>query len=391
MYWDATYRVTTPLFLGGANPETDAELRPSTLKGLLRFWFRAIALSRLHEYSEVKNLENDIFGSTEKQSSFLLTIDQQEELSKINSGDNWQGYPGLRYLGYGVVDRNGKTTRPYLKPGGYFTVRLRAKKEAPKEAAFFLPLTLQALGLFGAAGSRSRNGFGSLSLESLTCNDEEIWKAPTTLEELKKCQKTLLNNIKLSKNNDSLPEYTAFSNQSRVWIAQAGPDALGLLNNLGYEMLRYRSYGHEINGKHMLPGQNEAEQIFADDLDLLLDFCHGNEITTHPRRVVFGLPHNYYFKSTGTNVDISPASKNCSRRASPLFIHIHAFNPRSYAAVVTLLPAIFLPQEEKVNISLSRNRRVLKKVTVDCQVDYDNIINFMNRPAFSQSKVVVWP
>ncbi|MGB4443017.1 MAG: type III-B CRISPR module RAMP protein Cmr1, partial [Dethiobacteria bacterium] len=212
MYWDATYRVTTPLFLGGANPETDAELRPSTLKGLLRFWFRAIALSRLHEYSEVKNLENDIFGSTEKQSSFLLTIDQQEELSKINSGDNWQGYPGLRYLGYGVVDRNGKTTRPHLKPGGCFTVRLRAKKEAPKEAAFFLPLTLQALGLFGAAGSRSRNGFGSLSLESLTCNDEEIWKAPTTLEELKKCQKTLLNNIKLSKNNDSLPEYTAFSN-----------------------------------------------------------------------------------------------------------------------------------------------------------------------------------
>ena len=134
----------------------------------------------------------------------------------------------LPSYGYGQVlkmcirdSRNGKTTRPHLKPGGCFTVRLRAKKEAPKEAAFFLPLTLQALGLFGAAGSRSRNGFGSLSLESLTCNDEEIWKAPTTLEELKKCQKTLLNNIKLSKNNDSLPEYTAFSNQSRVWIAQA--------------------------------------------------------------------------------------------------------------------------------------------------------------------------
>ncbi len=28
---------------------------------------------------------------------------------------------------------------------------------------------------------------------------------------------------------------------------------------------------------------------------------------------------------------------------------------------------------------------------VDCNVDYSNIANFMNRSAFSQSKVVVWP
>jgi hypothetical protein len=28
---------------------------------------------------------------------------------------------------------------------------------------------------------------------------------------------------------------------------------------------------------------------------------------------------------------------------------------------------------------------------VDCNVDYSDIANFMNRPAFSKSKVVVWP
>ena len=151
MYWDATYRVTTPLFLGGANPETDAELRPSTLKGLLRFWFRAIALSRLHEYSEVKNLENDIFGSTEKQSSFLLTIDQQEELSKINSGDNWK----LRLaMGYGVVTVR-RNTPPTLNRA---TLQCRQKR---LKSRTFLPLFRRWV--FGAAGCVS-NGFGSCHL-----------------------------------------------------------------------------------------------------------------------------------------------------------------------------------------------------------------------------------
>jgi CRISPR-associated protein Cmr1 len=62
MYWNATYRVTTPLFLGGADPDANAELRTSALKGLLRFWFRAIALPQIKKWTEVQELENNIFG-----------------------------------------------------------------------------------------------------------------------------------------------------------------------------------------------------------------------------------------------------------------------------------------------------------------------------------------
>ncbi len=391
MYWDATYRVTTPLFLGGADSDANAELRPSTLKGLLRFWFRAIALPQLKEWSEVKSLENNIFGSTKKQSTFLLTIHEQEGLSERKIGDNWRNSLGLRYLGYGIVNRDGKTIRPYLKQGGRFTIRLRTKKDVPKDTVFFLPLALQALGLFGAAGARSRKGFGSLSLESLTCDGEEIWKAPVTVEELKECQKTFFDKIKLSESSNSLPEYTAFSSQSQMWIVHTGTDAFELLNDLGYEMLRYRSYGRKVGGKHILPDHSDAEQNFADDHDLMLDFCGGKQIQIHPRRVVFGLPHNYYFISTRDNVDILPADKERNRRASPLFIHIHALSANSYATVLTLLPAIFLPPNEKIKISASRHKRVFNTVDVDCNVDYSSITDFMNRPAFSQSREVVWP
>ena len=389
MYWNATYRVTTPLFLGGADPDANAELRTSTLKGLLRFWFRAIALPQIKKWTEVQELENNIFGSTKKQSSFLMTIHKQKGLTVTNTGDNWRNCHGLLYLGRGVVQekRTEIQIRPYLEPGGSFTIRLQTKRNAPKDTAFFLPLTLQALGLFGAAGARSRKGFGSLSLESLTCDGEEIWKTPTTVEELKECHKTLLHKIKLSESGDSLPEYTAFSSQSQIWIVHTGTDAFELLNDLGYEMLRYRSYGRKNRGKHILPDHSDAEQNFADDHDLILDFCGGKQIQTHPRRVVFGLPHNYYFISTRDNVDVSPANKDYNRRASPLFIHIHALNTNKYAAVLTLLPAIFLPPGEKIEISSGPRNKVL----VDCDVDYRYITDFMNRPAFSQSKVVVWP
>jgi len=385
VYWDATYRVATPLFLGGAKAKDKAELRPSSIKGLLRFWFRAIAWPRLQKWEKVKDLESTIFGSTEKQASFLLTIQKQEGLTEIKS-DRWPNLYGLHYLGYGLTTFKGEVICPYLKAGGCFTIRLHLKKEMPQDAIHYLPLTLQALGLFGAAGARSRKGFGSLSLETLTCNGEEIWKAPKTVEELHTSIKTFLQEIDIAGSQNSLPEYTAFSSHSRVWIALAGTNALNLLNSVGYEMLSYRSYGRESKGKHVLPDGKDAEQNFSPDHDLMLNFCRGKQISTHPERVVFGLPHNYYFKTTGDKIEIAPASKDYNRRASPLFIHIHAFAQRSYAVVITLLPAVFLPARERIEISSKHH-----KMSVNCNVNYNHIINFMNRSAFSRDKVVVWP
>ena len=42
----ATFRTLTPLFLGGAGPR--AEWRMSSLKGALRFWYRALVPEHAH-------------------------------------------------------------------------------------------------------------------------------------------------------------------------------------------------------------------------------------------------------------------------------------------------------------------------------------------------------
>lgn len=389
MLWEATYKITTPMFLAGAEQDKIPELRPPSFKGLLRFWFRAIALPKLGSWKEVQKLEKELFGSTDQQSSFFLDhgIAKTENIRLGNPRNKF----GLIYLGHGPINFHGELQRPYYEGSSVFTLRLLlkgSKKKITEEAKFFLPLTLKALGLFGGAGACSRRGFGSLSLLSLSLDEQRVWKAPTNINELIESQRELLNNLGLKTGEESdLPDYTAFSDRTRIWIGKTGRHAIDLLNEIGLELLRYRGYDKGKNGKHkhILPNKEEAEQNFASDHDLIMQFCRTGEIGKHPDRMVFGLPHNYYFSSTRETVQIQPTGK-AGRRASPLFIHIHELNSDSYAAVLSLLPARFLPKDTKIAIS-AENRGTKE---VDCCIDYKFIEDFMERPFFTQ-KVVVWP
>ena len=384
--WEATYRVTTPMFAGGATPESNAELRPTSIKGLLRFWFRAAALPQLGSWQAVQKAESELFGSTEGQSGFFLSVVNRQGLNQERVEQNWHGLPGIVYLGYGVIHR-GRVLRPYIKQGGTFTLRLVLKKKMKPEYRALLSSALKAFGFFGALGARGRKGFGSMSLESLRIDGEETCKLPCNSGELRDQMRELLAEINLDRGSGSMPEYTAFSPLVKVFIAGMRRDPLQLLDETGRELLRYRSYGHKGRNKeiHTLPWGKDAEQNFAGDHDLILDFIRGRlqEPRAHPRQVVFGLPHNYFFLSTGQKADIE--AENHKRRSGPLFIHIHALATGEYAAVLSLLPAVFLPEGERVKISAGG-----PPVLVDCRVNYKDIEDFFTRPSF-QNKVVVWP
>lgn len=386
MRLEATYRVTTPLFLGGADAEKTAELRPPALKGLLRFWFRALALPQLGNWPAVWDAEQNLFDSTAGQAAFFLSLESQSKFTVVPAGEQWNNH-GLAYLGYGVVNR-GKTVRPYLKPGGKFTVRLIFRKDVSERDTAFLVQALKALGLFGGAGARSRKGLGSLSLESLRLDGRETWQRPAGKDKLRQAIRDFLRDIRLNQASAPKPPYTAFGSDAKVFIAKTGWNALALLDDIGKELLRYRSYGRQRNNQHMLPWGKPAEQNFADDHDIVQDYLRGQQITRHPQRVVFGLPHNYFFQSTAKKATVEAV--NLKRRASPLFIHIHALDQDNYAAVMTLLPAVFLPEGEQITISCPDRRAGLRPVRVACDVDYRVIERFFDRPAFNK-KVVVWP
>ncbi|MBM7865795.1 type III-B CRISPR module RAMP protein Cmr1 [Heliobacterium gestii] len=360
--FEATYRITTPMFIAGADIDT-AELRPPSVKGALRFWFRGLALSNSNFWQDIKYREARLFGSTDfGQAGFLmkLSFETDTEDNTEKRGTTWSHGVGIRYLGYGLNQpkQGGSNSRPYLKEGIVFTVTLLIKKNKTEnknvsdEDIQLIRKSLIALGLFGGLGSRSRRGFGSLSLEKLLHNDESVWQPPTNEHELKARILEILPSAKLS---SVLPEYTAFSRHSRIFIVKNDLDvkhnsdvkndsgSLKLLNYIGKKLMDYRS--NRLSGPSKTGSAVGGKPVrrFIADCQCVL---RGDK---PPERVAFGLPHNYWFPKSEYKVDVN--AERHDRRASPLFIHIHRLTAKLYVAVVILMPARFLPDDEKIKIN----------------------------------------
>jgi len=170
----ATYRIVTPMFLGGANPTTDPpELRPPSIKGALRFWYRAID-------PDYREHEAGIFGGTGKdegQSQFFVAV--SDVLKKIGprNDDRWNRTQ-TAYLGYGAIVKS-LTTRPYLDVGTSFTLSLQFKPCIETADRVRVAKALWALSMLGGLGARSRRGFGSLAVLS-----DGSGKNPKDMEDL---------------------------------------------------------------------------------------------------------------------------------------------------------------------------------------------------------------
>jgi len=343
----ATFEVVTPLFLGGADPTSTVELRPPSIKGALRFWWRALAWNRHSgDLDAIQEEEQRIFGTAGQegtasngaigQASFILRvrpINGLKIISKDNvlrDGANATVGPGMRYFGYGLMvafgQNQGQLARPCLSAPFSFSIELVSRHTF----ADSLIDALKVMGLLGALGSRSRRGYGSLSLFSLA-GDVEAWTSPKTKVDYANQLKTLLRHKPI---NSTEPPYSAFSGLSRVAVVTEGSEPLALLDGVGRQMQRYRSWGHngKVNGE-------DSEQNFKDDHDWFKSRTDFN--SAHPRRAIFGLPHNY-------SKNLGVLSQAADRRASPLLVHIHKLASQNYVAVLSIIRANFLSENDKV-------------------------------------------
>ena len=341
---EARFRVLTPLFCSGASPDR-AELRLPSFKGVLRFWWRALAWPRLDgDLVRIQREEDALFGSSgggqSRLSMRIAACCQPESGSPRDILEEPGGRvvgEGARYLGYGVMEafpsraRNvaaGQLTRSCLLAPFDFTVRFRARSLSDVERSS-LRDALIALGTLGGIGSKSRKGYGSLCLERLAIDGVEEWSAPQSAGELRE---SIGESLRAAVTIDRLPEYTALSRSARHVVLSSGErEPLRVLDHVGRELIRYRSWGR--GGKIL--GGIDSERRFKDDHDLM----KGGRPSTHPRRVAFGLPHNY---GQGRDARVGP-SLGLDRRASPLFIHIHQCGDWP-VAVISFLSARFLPE-----------------------------------------------
>ena len=333
---EAAYGVVTPLFCAGADPE-HPEIRVASFKGVLRYWWRALAWSRCSgNLSAIQEQEDALFGSAASgQSGVAMRLKPASSPATVHVGQvlkvprtDWTVGAGARYLGYGVMEASaspeknteaGQLTRACLQAPFEFTVQMRGHDLTEQQLAS-LRAALIALGTLGGMGAKSRKGYGSLVLRSLTVHGEEEWTPPSSIEKLTAQVERLHRG---SRKVDGLPEFTALSREARhVLLSSGSKNPVDLLDRVGREMIRFRS----------------SERNFKEDNDLMkMKSCLRDR---HPRRIAFGLPHNY---GKEDHDQVRPCG-DLDRRASPLFIHVHECGGAP-VSVLSFLPARFLPKD----------------------------------------------
>ena len=359
---EAVYRVVTPLFCAGADARK-AEIRLPSFKGVLRFWWRALAWSRLKGDLKAIQVEEDtLFGSAgggQSRVSMRLGVNPSPSVVPEGSQLTVPGRerrvvgPGARYLGYGVMETfpsrvkgtaAGQLTRACLRAPFDFTVHLRVvglglTADYADSMMGSLRDALIALGMMGGMGAKSRKGYGSLAIQSLHVDGRKQWPTLQSSHDLRVALQALRRDL----GPTSWPEYTALYNRSRnLLVSSNQKEPMELLDLVGRELMRYRSWGH----RGRVLGQR-SERNFRHDHDLM----KGARRSTHPQRIAFGLPHNYGRRD---HDQVGPYDRSLDRRASPLFIHIHECGAMP-VAVISFLPARFL-RKGKSDISVGRQK-----------------------------------
>jgi CRISPR-associated protein Cmr1 len=304
----AEYTLVTPMFIGGAMQTPSDGIRPPSVKGALRFWWRALNWGKFQKkYNETQALkmlhqeEARLFGTAISnavyqggQGCFLLSIQQPTTKKICNDWPPNDPNNGASYMAYGLLKTKQEPHRTALTEGVTFTLKLAFKPNTTTDDYQQIKAALEAWSLMGGLGARARRAMGSITLINL--NDTPVLYDKTTYETKLKQRLTHFNTIPLA-------PYTALSKESDYRIIETGDTARELVERIG---ARYKAFRQERRGRDKIP---------------------------------FGLPLQ--------DVDLD------NRRSSPLFFHLHQLSDKKVAATLIYLPAaIFHPQGGYQHLSM---------------------------------------
>lgn len=372
----ATFEVVTPMFLGGADNKGVVEFRTMSVKaGIMNSW-RMLHFSRevsQHSGNVQRALETfrqreaNLFGGSRQehgQSGMIIKFaDSAPPLKKLSKGSVLTDragyshktvrrgrqeyreylYPGVGYLGYGLLKpfgtEAGRLERPCFLAEQLFSINFIFKPSVSSSDQQEVLEAIKLFGLIGGLGGRTRRGFGSLALNSLTRTKrgklgdsaEVLWQGPETKNAYINLIQGLVRPAML-RPGTNFP-MTCFASESRIDVTDwEETDPIVALNRVGKGMQNYRSWG--FNGR---VNDRLSERNFEVDHDW---FKTGQPAHFIPERTAFGLPHRY-----SDNCSITGINK-IDRRASPLFIHIHKTSNGEYFGLALILPTKFLPDNK---------------------------------------------
>ena len=398
---DLEVEFLTPCFLGGAEPQQACEWRAASIRGQLRWWFRAVAGGHFRgDLPAVREAEIRVFGATSQASALRIAALGEPrttppsrvpwddpKLSAENLARQWgaggkpnpatvqrlritgrNGQPvsssPIQYLGYGCIGFRG-LERPCVLPDPAHGVKCRFQwrervwKSLGSEISELFELALWCWFHLGGIGAKSRNGFGSLACRGvdgdLPCGASLKLVEPS----LRELEAGMTRALKIgSCAGDGLPRWSHLSPRSRIFLANdplsTWSDAMARIG--GWLIAYRRRYGFpgEMRSKDGRSLRDRDYVWASPSADGGPAFRQGL-----PDRAGFGLPLPFEKKDKrfgqvgvyGETVNWRPGGEDPSeplkenRRSSPLLIHIARLGKGEYIPVLTHMSAQFLPED----------------------------------------------
>lgn len=349
-------QVITPLFLSGADQQA-AELRPPSIRGALRFWFRAMMGGMVGgDWQKVKQLEAQLFGDTNQASGLTIRVNALPlPLEPWNFRER-----GIVYLGYGL---SGSRTTPAR-------VYVNVTQDSPYEFDLLLLYqdrrmqgvivgTLWLLTQFGGLGARTRRGFGGLEISQHAANLPHDMQGLFALPQ-EPLGNSLQENLRKVRNlfaefagttNIQEPVDPAFPVISKDhWVCRLLNQSFAswqeAMNWIGEEFRKYRE--DRARGSHTrTTSRGSFSYYISKDYDEAKKLAIPGQSPSQLRLPIFGLPLQFQFQSVGKTIRV--VGEKHERRSSPLHIRIRRF-ATSYRVCLSCFKSHFLSDQEQLRV-----------------------------------------
>ena len=359
----------TPAFIGGANPGEVSELRPASIVGMLRYWFRVVVGAFVENTEELFKLESELFGNQEKAGKVWVRALNQE-ISTAYKGHVLNG----KYKKYLFGIKNGVL----IKKGSKFKLIIFT----PKKYKEFIDYLTRFAFTFGNLGYRARKGFGSVDF------DRKIEKIDIMFI------KNLLRN---TFDKDKRFEFTRnieFPSISNAIFFKKKKITSNELENLGRIYYTFRRNGRE---------NYKTVEYFT----FIKNFLRKQEIRSiEVKNHMFGLPIMYTSRSLSCEKKIKGSKKPIkaqaqlnwikkveneeeknNRRPAPFWISI-----KRDIAYAVLFTSEFLPEDAEIILTAKgkywkeckKSNSPPPKTINNVNFDYSLVEDFLNRAGFTE-------
>jgi CRISPR-associated protein Cmr1 len=293
------YELITPLFGGGVEPATAdpvTVIRGSSIRGQLRFWWRACRSAGFDSLSEMSTQEGNLWGNTD--TSSLVVIDVTVEEGKtgkpepafrvdLNHKNKLDVIPSEKIAPYAAFpllpEEQEKRKRGWQSENVRHNVEFSLTLRYPQRIESDVNAALWAWETFGGIGARTRRGFGAIRL--LTIGDK-THSLPARTDELERqIRNKLKQHVIVGPHNPEVPKL----HPDMPLKLLNGSTPLVAWKQLLDRLLRFRQERYKKFGKSKWPEANEIRRR-AELPPRLADEQTLNDLVEKFPRAVFGLP-----------------------------------------------------------------------------------------------------